>query len=61
MRHLDDTLCSADPDIWMRLATKPDRTQYYSYILLYTDDALVVDYNAEDVLRNQLGKYLQLK
>ena len=45
----------------MRPATKPDGTQYYSYILLYTDDALVIDSNAEHVLRNQLGKYFELK
>ena len=29
--------------------------------MLYTDDALVIDENAEDVLRNQLGKYFKLK
>ena len=61
MRHLDYTSFPADPDLWMRPATKPDGSQYYSYILLYTDDALVIDCNAEDVLRNQLGKYFELK
>ena len=61
MRHLDYTSCPADPDLWMRPATKHDGSQYYSYILLYTDDALVIDESPEDILRNQLGKYFELK
>ena len=61
MRHLDYTSCPTDPELWMRPATKPDGTQYYSYILLYTDDALVIDCNAENVLQNQIGKYFELK
>ena len=61
MRHLDFVSYPADPDLWMRLASKPDGTQYYTYILLYTDDILVIDHHAEHVLRNQLGKYFELK
>ena len=61
MRHLDYVSCPADPDLWMRPATKEDGSQYYSYILLYTDDTLLIDCDAENVLRNQLGKYFELK
>jgi hypothetical protein len=61
MRHLDFGSCPADPDVWMRKAKKPDGTCYYEYILLYTDDALVVRANAEQVLRKQLGRYFELK
>ena len=61
MRHLDYTSCPADPDLWMSPATKHDGSQYYSYILLYTDDALVIDESPEDILRNQLGRYFELK
>ena len=34
---------------------------YYEYILLYTDDALVVGENAETILRKELGRYFELK
>lgn len=61
MRHLDYASCPADPDLWMRPATKADGSQHYSYILLHTNDALVIDCDAENVLRNQLGKYFELK
>jgi hypothetical protein len=30
--------CKADPDVWIRDATKPDGTQYYEYVLTYMDD-----------------------
>ncbi len=61
MRHLDFTSCLADPDVWMRPAKRSDGSDYYEYILLYTDDALVVSENAEQILRNELGRYFSLK
>jgi hypothetical protein len=53
--------CIADHDGCMRLAKRSDGSNYYGYILLYTDDALVVSDNAEQVLRNVLGRYFTLK
>ena len=47
MRHLDFVSCPADPDVWMRPAKHSDKTDYYEYILLYTDDALVIGENAK--------------
>jgi hypothetical protein len=61
MRHLDFFSCPADPDVWMRPAKRSDGTEYYEYILLYTDDALVLSENAERVLRDDLGRYFILK
>ena len=61
MRHLDFTSCLADPDVWMRPAKKSDGSLFYEYILLYTDDALVVSDKAETTLRNDLGRYFELK
>jgi len=43
MRHLDFVSCPADPDVWMQPANHSDRTEYYEYILMYTDDALVTE------------------
>ena len=34
---------------------------FYDYVLLYVDDALVVSENAESILRNELGRYFELK
>ena len=61
MRHLNFISCPADPDVWMRPAKKADGTEYWEYILLYTDDALCVSAHAEETLRNDLGRYFQLK
>ena len=61
MHHLNFIPCPADPDVWMRPASKADGSSYYEYILLYVDDALCISENAEDVLRNELGKYFDLK
>ena len=61
MRHLDYVSCPADPDLWMRPGVKSDGSTYYSYILLYVDDVLVIDEDPEHILRRQLGKYFTLK
>ena len=61
MGHIGFESCKADPDVWMRPATKSDGTQIYEYVLLYTDDALVVSEFGEKILREELGKYFELK
>ena len=50
MHHLDFVLCLADPDVCMRPAKKRDGSEYYEYILLYTDDALSIGESVEHVL-----------
>ena len=61
MHFINFTLCPADPDVWMRPAIKSDGTKCYDYVFLYVDDALVVSENAESILRNELGRYFELK
>ena len=61
MHHLKFSSCPADPDVWMRPAIRSDGSKCYDYVLLYVDDALVVSENAEDILRNELGRYFELK
>ena len=61
MEHLGFTVFLADPDVWMRPAIKSSGQEYYEYVLLYTDDALVVSDEAEDIIRNQIGKYFVVK
>ena len=60
-QFLNFTSCPADPDVWMRPAIKSDGSKCYEYVLLYVDDALVVSESAESILRNELGRYFELK
>ena len=59
--HLKFNSCPADTDVGMRPAKKADGSPYYEYILLYTDDIVVISENAEDILRTKVGKYFELK
>ena len=61
MSHLGFKSCPADPDVWMRPAEKSDGTTYYEYVLLYVDDALAIGENAEKILREEIGRYFELK
>ena len=61
MHFLNFEPCPADPDVWMRPAIKSDGSTCYEYVLLYTDDALVISENAESILRNEIGRYFILK
>jgi hypothetical protein len=61
MNFLGFESCPADPDLWMRPATREDGTLVYDYVLLYVDDCLVISDNAEDILRKEIGKYYELK
>ena len=45
----------------MRPAVKADGSEYWEYVLLYCDDTLVISENGEKVLRNEIGKYFELK
>ena len=61
MDSINFTSSPADPDVWMRPAIKSYGTKCYDYVLLYVNDALVVSENAESILRNELGRYFELK
>ena len=62
MTFLGVDYSQADPDVWMRKSIRKDEvTEYYEYVLIYTDDCLVVSYRVEAVLRNEIGKYFELK
>ena len=61
IKFLNFTSCPADPDAWMRPAIKSDESKCYDYVLLYVDDALVVSENAAPILRNELGRYFDIK
>ena len=45
----------------MRKAIKADGTPVWDYVLLYTDDVLVISENAEAILRKEIGRFFELK
>jgi Reverse transcriptase (RNA-dependent DNA polymerase) len=44
LRDYGYSSCKADPDVWMRPKMKPDGFKYWSYILIYTDNILIIDH-----------------
>ena len=61
MNFIGFTSCQADPNVWMRAATKPDRVEYFEYVLLYVDDCLVISHKPKAILREEIGRYFTLK
>ena len=61
MDFLGFTSCNADPDLWIRPAIKSDGSHYYAYVLLHVDDALAISENTEHIMRNNIGKYFEMK
>jgi hypothetical protein len=62
MDHLSFKPCLADPDVWMHPATKSNGVKHWEYALvLYTDDTLVISERGEDILRQEIGRYFELK
>jgi hypothetical protein len=45
----------------MRPALKGDGSEYYEYVLIYTDDVLVVSTDGERILGDGIGRYFELK
>ena len=50
----------ADPDVWLKEATKPDGTRYYSMILVYVDGCLHVHHDC-NLFMTQLNSIYRLK
>ena len=52
MKFLGFEYSQADPEVWMRESVQKDgSTKYYEYVLLYTDDCLVIIDQGGNVLR----------
>jgi hypothetical protein len=50
----------ADPDVFMRKASKSNGFEYYEYMLTYVDDCLCVSHRPEDTM-DVIGKIYDLK
>ena len=47
LRDLGYVSSKADPDIWLKSETKPDRTEYHAYVLVYVDDVIHLHHDPE--------------
>jgi hypothetical protein len=45
LRDMGYKSCKADPDVWLKAATKADGTKFCSYVLAYVDDILCLEQN----------------
>ena len=61
MTNLGFKSCDADPDVWMHPSTNKREMDIYEYVLLYTDDCLVISNKGKDIIRNEIGKSFMLK
>ena len=55
------TSCFAEHDVWMKNSKRGNGKAYYEYVLLYVDDFLVISDDDENVIREEFGKYFELK
>ena len=51
----------ANPDVWMRAATKENGEDYYEYILMYVDDILAISRDAKALLISMEGGTVKYK
>ena len=49
----------ADPDLWLK-SQNQDGIDYYSYILCYVDDIMVIHHDARPIL-DRIHKFMKLK
>ena len=54
------TMCRADNDVWMRKAVKVNGTKIWEYVLVYTDDLLVVGINPQETL-DKIDQHYKMK
>ena len=60
MRNMGYVSCPADPDLWLKEQTDRKGVWYYSYILCYVDDLLVVHHNPKTIM-DKINSFLPLK
>jgi Reverse transcriptase (RNA-dependent DNA polymerase) len=47
----------ADPDVWLREATKENGDEYYEYMLTYVDDCLIVSHQPSRIISTLENEY----
>jgi hypothetical protein len=57
MTDMNFKSCPADPDVWMRPATKADGKKYYEYVLIYVDDILAISAAPKAIMETLSAAY----
>ena len=60
LREMGYTSSKADPDFWMKPATKQDGTEYFRYVICYVDDVAVTMEDPQEFMK-ELAKRFTLK
>ncbi len=47
----------ADPDVWIRHASRPDGHEYYNYVLVYVDDLLILSHDPKLIMMTIQKEY----
>jgi hypothetical protein len=50
LRDLAYKTCVADHDVWMKPKVKPTGEEYWEYVLIYSDDILVISHDPKAVI-----------
>ena len=50
LRDMGYISCKADPDVWMKAKVKPTGEEYWEYVLVYSDDILVISHDPHVVM-----------
>lgn len=53
--------CEADPDVWMRVATKDNGFNYNESALCYVDDIMFISAKTDEVVVTELDQYFELR
>ena len=62
MKFLGFESSRADPDVWMRQSVRKDgTTKYWEYVLLYTDDCLMISDRGKSILKDEINPFFELK
>jgi len=54
------TPCRGDQDVWRREAQRADKSRYYEYLFVYTDDVIAISENPDAIMK-KLGTFYLLK
>jgi hypothetical protein len=60
IQNLDFQMCQADNDVWMRKGTNAAGDHVWEYVLVYSDDLLVISKDPQGILTN-IDQYFKLK
>jgi hypothetical protein len=60
LRDLGFVSSVADPDVWIRAATREDGYEYYEMLLVYVDDVLAISHRAKEVI-DSIGEIYKVK